>query len=86
MLQIVPAGGGYDAFLTSTVLASEIRLIEALNNLTEVVFVAPKPEDNVPVNSRMEEAEMEAAYKVCSWLYQTYPYSSYLFWVLELAS
>ena len=59
---MVPTAGGYEAFLSSTVLALEFRLTEALKNLAEVVFT--RPTNNEPINSRMEEAEVETAYKV----------------------
>lgn len=62
---MIPGGGGYEAFLSSTVLATECRLTQALSNLSEVVFTLSGPDNKPePINSRMEEAEMEAAYKV----------------------
>lgn len=58
----MPAGGGYEAFLTSTVLAIESRLTEKLSQFGDAIFTPP-PDDET-VNSRLEEAEMESAYKV----------------------
>lgn len=62
---MVASGGSYEALLASTLLAIETRLAEALRNYADVLYA--RRSDNEPINSRMEEAEVEAAYKVTVW-------------------
>lgn len=63
LLQTVPSGGGYDAMVTATVLAIERRLSHTLKNYSDVLF-SSQATSGEPINTRMEETDMEAAYKV----------------------
>lgn len=58
----MPSGGGYNALITSTVLATESRLAEALRNYADVLFA--RGEGNETASSHIEQAEMESAHKV----------------------
>lgn len=58
---MLPCGGGYEALLTASVLSIEARLADCARAYAEVIF---SPHNETTPNARMEEAEMEAAYKV----------------------